>query len=143
MFLDTTHDSRDNDFLIDNLVGKAFSFFKALKLGGIGSKRMVVDLVSADLQHYMNTVSDVNYSSIELRPKGILVFFNRGLKNYTWVIPYPDLILHVENTMVIEAQSKKMRYRDDHFLKENAGFFNKLVEAKQAFEAGSNKTLLS
>ena len=73
MVLDTTHYNPQHKQIIDDLVGRPYTFFQKLKLGGIGSKRMIIDKVSPNMQNVMNTVSDINYGNIELRPNGILV----------------------------------------------------------------------
>ena len=73
MLLNTTHNNKDHITLIEDLVGKPFTLIQKLKLGGVGSKRMIIDEVSPSLVSVVNTVSDINYGSIELRPKGIIV----------------------------------------------------------------------
>jgi hypothetical protein len=77
MILNTTHFNKDHKQIIEDLVGPAFSLVQKLKMKGVGSKRMIVDEVSPNMQSMMNVVSDLNYANIELRPKGILIMINR------------------------------------------------------------------
>ena len=74
MILDSTYYNKDHKQLINDLVGKPYSFFEALKLGGVGSKRMVIDDVSPNLKSYMNLIDDINYANIEMRSGGILIY---------------------------------------------------------------------
>ena len=88
MILNTTHHNAEHKQIIADLIGSPFSLVQKLKMNGVGSKRMIVDEVSPNMQSMMNKVSDINYANIELRPNGILVMINQGLKNFTWIIPY-------------------------------------------------------
>ena len=135
MVLDATHSNKENDVLINDLVGKPFSLFQAIKLKGIGSKRMMVEEVSPNMQQYTNTVADVNYANIEMRPIGILIHINKGLKNYSWVIPYYQLVIYKTNGSSIHAQGRFIHFRNNITLKENKAFFDKLLNEKVKYEA--------
>ena len=135
MILDATHPNKENEALINDLVGKSFSLFHAIKLKGIGSKRMMVEEFSPNMQQYKNTVSDVNYANIEMRPLGILIHINKGLKNYTWVIPYYQLVIYKTNGSSIHAQGRFIHFRNNTTLKENKAFFDKLLNEKVKYEA--------
>ena len=82
MVLDTTYHNKEHKQLIKDIVGEPFSFFEALRRGGIGSKRLIVNNFSPNLNFITNSVSDINYANIELRKQGILVLINKGLKFY-------------------------------------------------------------
>ncbi|MDC0380969.1 hypothetical protein OAM52_04795, partial [Flavobacteriaceae bacterium] len=73
MVLDTTHYDKEHKLLINEFVGESYSFWQALKRGGIGSKRMIVDKLSPNLNYISNITSDINYANIEIRKKGILI----------------------------------------------------------------------
>ena len=79
MILNTTHYNADHKQLIADLIGDSYSLVQKWRLGGVGSKRMIVDEVSPNMQSLMNSVSDLNYANIELRPKGILILINKFL----------------------------------------------------------------
>lgn len=130
MILETTYTDKENDQIINDLVGKNYSLLQMIKLKGIGSKRMIIDEVSPNLKPYLNKVSSLNYANIELRPHGILVRINQGLKNYAWVIPFFHLVLYKTNGASIHAQGKFIRFRNNQTFKENRSFFNKLLNEK-------------
>ena len=62
VILDTTYNDKSNDQLINDLVGKPFSFIEAFKMKGVGSKRMIIDDASPNFKPYLNTISDSNYA---------------------------------------------------------------------------------
>ena len=134
MILNTTHSNPEHKQIIADIVGSPYSLVQKLKLGGIGSKRMIVDDVSPNMQSMMNTVSDVNYANIEIRPNGILVMINKGLKNFTWIIPYYQLVLYKTNGSSIHAQGRFVHFRNSKTFRENKKFFDKLLDEKVKYD---------
>lgn len=130
MVYNTTYRNEEVKELINDVLGKPFSFIQALRLGGIGSKRMIIEEVSNNLNNLLNKVSDINYGNIELRPNGILVMINKGLENYTWVIPYRQLVIYKTYGLSIHAQGKFIRFKNNKMFKENTSFFKKLIRLK-------------
>jgi hypothetical protein len=112
------------------LVGKPFSFLETFKMRGIGSKRMIIEEVSPNLKEYMNLVSDINYANIELRKNGVLIFINKGLKNFTWAIPYYQLVMYKTNGSSIHAQGRYIHFKNNKNFKENKNFFRKMLDEK-------------
>ena len=134
MILNSTYHNKAHKKIITDLIGKPYSFFEALKLKGIGSKRMIIDDVSLNMNQYLNKVSDINYANIELRPNGILIYINKGLNNFTWIIPYYQLVLYRTNGTSIHAQGKYIHFKNNKTFKENKSFFDKLMNAKVSFD---------
>lgn len=138
MILDSTHTNKENKEIINDLIGKPYSLFESIKMGGIGSKRMIVEEVSPNLDPYMNKASGINYANIEMRPNGILIYINKGLQNFTWVIPYYQLVYYKTNGASIHAQGKFIHFRNNVTFKENAAFLKKLLEVKIQFDEQYN-----
>ena len=134
MLLETTHYNSEHKQIIADLVGSPFSLVQKLKLNGVGSKRMIIDEVSPNLQQVLNMVSDINYGNIELRPKGILIHITKGLKNFTWIIPYYHLVIYKINGSSIHAQGKFVHFRANKTFKENKKFFDKLIDQKTKYD---------
>lgn len=134
MILDSTHTNKEHKNIINDLVGKPYSFFESLRMGGVGSKRMIIEDVSPNMKHYLNLVSDINYANIEMRPGGIIIYINKGLKNFTWIIPFYQLVIYKTNGTSIHAQGKFIQFRYSKTFKENKLFFDKLLNAKIAFD---------
>lgn len=134
MILNTTHLNKEHKSTIDDLVGSEFSLVQKLKLKGVGSKRMIIDDVSPNMKSMMNIISDINYGNIELRPQGVLIMINQGLINFTWVIPFYQLVIYKTNGSSIHAQGRFVHFRNNKTFKENKKFFDKLLDAKVKYD---------
>ena len=134
MVLDTTYYNKEHKQLFDNFVGKPYTFFEAIKRRGIGSKRMIVDKVSPNLNPILNTVSNINYANIEMRKKGILIHITKGLKNFTWAIPFYHLVLYKTDGMSIHAQGRFIHFKKSKNFYENKNFLRSLLEEKVLFD---------
>mgnify|MGYP006157127331 CR=1 FL=1 len=130
MIFNTTYYNKDATTTINDLLGKSYSFIKAIKLGGVGSKRMIIDAVSPGFLKVINLVSDINYGNIELREKGIIVHINKGLKNFSWAIPYYQLHTYKTEGFSIHAHGNFVRFKNDKLLKENRTFIAKIINSK-------------
>lgn len=130
MIYDTTYDNKEVKELINDCLGSPYSFFKSLKMGGVGSKRMIIEDVSYNLRNVINRTSDINYGNIELRPNGILILINKGLKNFTWAIPYRQLVVYKTDGLSIHAQGKYIRFKNNNLYKENLKFLSKMLKMK-------------
>ena len=134
MVLDTTYYNKEHKQLFDDFVGKPYTFFQALKRRGVGSKRMIVDKVSPNLSPILNTVSDLNYANIEMRKNGILIHITKGLKNFTWAIPFYHLVLYKTDGMSIHAQGKFIHFKKSKNFYENKNFLRSLLKEKVQFD---------
>ncbi|CAI8237100.1 MAG: Uncharacterised protein [Formosa sp. Hel1_33_131] len=134
MVLDTTYYNKEHRQLFEEFVGKPYSFFEAIKRGGVGSKRMIVDKVSPNLNPILNTVSDLNYANIEMRKKGILIHITKGQQNFTWAIPFYHLVVYKTDGMSIHAQGKFIHFKKSRNFYENKNFLRSLLEEKIQFD---------
>lgn len=130
MIFNTTYSNKDAKYTINDLVGKPYSIVESFKLKGTGSKRMIIEDVSVGFKKFLNSISDLNYGNIEIRKKGILVHINKGLKNFTWAIPYYQLHIYSTSTFSIHAQGNFVRFRKTKTFKENKKFIEKLMNFK-------------
>ena len=134
MVLDTTYHNKKHKQLLDELVGKPYSILESIKRGGIGSKKMIVNELSPNLSFITNAVTDINYANIELRRKGVLIRITKGLKNFTWAIPFYQLVFYKTDFTSIHAQGKYINFKNSKTFKENAGFFKNLMNEKIKFD---------
>lgn len=134
MILNTTHYNSEHKQIIADLVGRPFTLVQKLKLKGVGSKRMIIDEVSPNMRSMINDVSDINYGNIELRPNGILIMINKGLKNFTWIIPYYQLVIYKINGSSLHAQGRFVHFRNSKTFKENKKFFDKMLDEKVKYD---------
>ncbi len=131
--MNTTHKNDEHELIMRELVGKAFSIRKKLKLRGVGSGRMVIDEASPKLERTLLNGPDLNYANIELRPKGILVRITRRLDNFTWIIPYYQLHIYKTEGLSVHGQGQFLHFRENQMLQNNKPFFKKLSNLKLEF----------
>ena len=134
LVLDTTYYNKEHKNLLENFVGNSYTLFEALKRKGIGSKRMIVQNVSQNLKIVLNTISDINYANIELRKKGILIHITKGLRNYTWAIPFYHLVIYKTNGFSIHAQGKFIQFEKSKNFYENRAFISSLLDEKIRYD---------
>jgi len=130
--------NKETKELINDIVGKPYNFIDSFKMKGVGSKRMIIEETSPNLFKYLNQFSGLNYANIELRSKGILIFLNKGFKNFIWTIPFYQLVIDVINSSSIHAQGKYILFRNNETFIENKTFFNKLLKEKLKFNKQYN-----
>ena len=134
MIIDTTHHNKEHKKILENFVGKPYSLWDSLKRGGVGSKRMIVKQLSPNLSYIINIISDLNYANIELRKKGILIRINKGLKNFTWAIPFYQLVFYKTDFTSIHAQGRFIHFENSKTFKENKKFFENILAEKIKFD---------
>jgi hypothetical protein len=120
--------------MFEEFVGNSYSLWESIKRGGVGSKRMIVKQLSPNLNYITNVVSDLNYANIELRKKGILIRINKGLKSFTWAIPFYQLVFYKTNFTSIHAQGKFIHFKNSKTFKENKRFFQVIMKEKIKYD---------
>lgn len=138
MVFEVTYNNPKDIELINDLVGKPFSLIQGIKMKGIGSKRMIVDGASKNMLPYINSLAYATYANIELRPIGILIRINKGLRNFTWVIPYYQLVIYKTNGCSIHSQGNFVHFKNNTTFKENKAFFSKMLDAKIKYDEQYN-----
>ncbi len=78
---------------INDFVGKPFSIFERIKLGGIGSSKLLITKTDSIINNLLELDHNINYCNIEIRPKGIIIRFRSLLDTYALIIPYFKLKL--------------------------------------------------
>ena len=130
MFFNVTYTNKEAQDLINDCFGKSFNFIEKIKLGGIGSKRMIIEDTSNDFKSLLPNNSDICYGNLELRPLGLLIFINIGLKRYVWGVPYRLISIYKSESFSIHSQGNFIRFKNNKLLKENKSFVRKLLDFK-------------
>lgn len=126
MIYNTTYRNDHDIYLINQTVGKPFSFIKRLKMGGIGSKRMFIAAFSSDFEMCKTVSQETQFGFIELRPKGILVLINKQLQNFTWPIPYSDLKVEYQQDLRFSANGNFVEFKNAYL--ENQAFVHQIIQ---------------
>lgn len=135
MVFDTSYTDKSTTKAINALVGNSFSWRERFNQKGIGSKRMMIEKVSPNMNSYLNNNADISYANIELRPRGILIALTKGLSRYTWALPYHQLYMYKTNGYSIHGQGRFVHFKNNQLLKENMNFFKKITQSKVEFDA--------
>ena len=94
MLLNVSYNNKQISRKIDAEVGKPFSLKERIKLGGIGSSKLIITETSVQIHNLLILDNNRNQCNIEMRPNGILVGFRSLLESYVLVIPYYKLSLY-------------------------------------------------
>ena len=130
MLFDTTDTNKEYLKETKDRVGKGFSFFEKIRMGGVSSGKLVVEEFSAKLQPEDLLPSAVNYATIVLRPKGIIVHFKNGSNRYSWIIPYYRLVIYHTRTFTIHANGHFIKLKRNKNYHENKKFLDQMIDLK-------------
>ena len=130
MIFNSTYNDPEKDLEVDKIIGKKFNLIESILMGGIGSKRLILESFSIKFKDYIKEGFDLNYVNIELRKKGIKVFITNRQKRITWVIPYYRLVIYKTPFFSIHSNGSFLKFSNKLNHKENLSFFRKLVKIK-------------
>ena len=138
MIYNSTYNDIEKEIETNNLVGKKYNLIKSIRLGGIGSKRLVVEDLGVNFKKLIQQKTDLIYSNVELRDKGIIVYVVDGQKRFTWVIPFYKLVIYKSPTFSIHSDGNFIRYSNKLNHKQNLLFFKKILDHKYNFNKQNN-----
>ena len=133
MLFNTSYTNRDYTKESNHTVGKAFSFLEKIKLGGVGSSRLVIEKMSPNLQSENMQSIVYNYANIELRPKGIILHFANRLDRYSWIIPYYHLAVYCTQTFTVHSNGNFIQFKKNKNYRANKKFITKVIDSKNNF----------
>lgn len=133
MIFNTTYNNQDYDEESALLVGKKYSIFERIKLGGIGSGRLVIEKTSSKLNIGKLKLSEIDYGNIELRPKGVIIHYTRKLERFSWIIPYYRLVIYNAQFFSIHANGNFIQFLKNKYYNDNKKFINRMEEIKNNF----------
>ena len=139
MIYNSTYSDIEKDIETNNLVGKKYNLIKSIRLGGIGSKRLIVDELGVNFKKLIQQKNDIIYSNIELRNKGIIVYIVDRQKRYTWVIPFYKLVIYKTPSFSIHSDGNYIRFSNKLNHKQNLAFFKKILDHKLNFNKYNNQ----
>lgn len=133
MLLNISHNDKEIKRKINDAVGAPFSLLERIKNKGVGSPKLTIVAASATIYNLLQLDQNRNTCNIELRPKGILIGFQKRLEVYALIIPYYKL-----NVYKGEAEIYSF-YKDHYFIKIEAKsndtgihkFVTKLLQEKE------------
>ena len=128
-----SYKDKETDKLINEEMGNAYSLIKKLQLGGIGSRRLIIEYFSENMNHLKLKVSGLQYGNIEIRPKGIILHINQGIYTYAWTIPFFRLSIYNGDFFTIHGNGNYIQFNKEKSWKENRNFLQKLIRLKSEY----------
>lgn len=133
MIFNTTYPNEDYVIYSKTTLGKSYSFLQKLKMNGVGSSRLMIANISDKLHSQKPQFHELSYGNLELRPKGILVHFNRRLERFSWCIPYHKLVIYNANYFSIHAEGHFINFLKNKNYLENKRFISKMIDSKNNY----------
>ena len=128
-----TYKNKETEKEINAEMGKSFGLIEKLRLGGIGSRRMIIENFSEDISSLALKVSGIQYANIELRPNGVIVHINQGIYTHAWTIPYYRLSIFNGDFFTIHGGGSHIQFNKEKSWKENKDFLQKIVKLRSEF----------
>jgi len=128
-----TYKNKETEKEINAEMGKPFGLIEKLRLGGIGSRRMIIENFSVDLKNLALKVSGIQYANIELRPNGVIIHINQGIYTHAWTIPYFRLSIFNGDFFTLHGGGSHIQFNKEKSWKENKEFLQKIVKLKSEF----------
>ena len=105
---------------INDYVGKPYTIFQRIRIGGIGSSKLIINKADSKISNLLNLDNNINKCNIEIRPKGIIIRFRSLLETYGLIIPFFKLKLfkgkaneysiYIDNFFIKVQVNKKDEY---------------------------------
>ena len=92
MLRDLSYKDSEIDKEINNLIGKEFNFLEKIKRGGTGSHQLIIKKSDNYIYEILSKSYELNKCNIEIREKGIIIYFRSRQSTYGLAIPYYKLV---------------------------------------------------
>lgn len=130
MIYETSLQNPEDIACCNELVGNEYGLFDRMRLGGIGSTRLLIVQYSTVFGSYFPNVEMNKFANIELRPKGIIIHFQKQTSHFSWVIPYYKLSIYQSEYLSLHSDGHFLKFKKQ-FLKNDAlPFFKRLYQFK-------------
>lgn len=94
MLINYSHNDPKIISKIKTSVGAPFSLLERFRMMGVGSPKLRIIKSSPEIHNLLVLDQNTHTCNIELRPKGIIIGFQKRLETYALVIPYYKLSIY-------------------------------------------------
>jgi len=127
MLLNVSYNRKEVNEQILELVGHSIPLLKRFQMRGIGSQRFVIEAANSEITDILDSTTNINFCNIELKQKGIMVWFRVKLHNYALAIPFSELkVTRSSKTLVLESDNYFVRLKPAHNAGVSLNFIRKL-----------------
>lgn len=131
MLLQVSYYSKQKERQIKELVGEPFGLIHRIKNRGIGSQKFTVRSANAQILDLYAHQSGEIFTNIELRPKGIILWFRSRIDVYALMMPYYKLsVYNNAGYLNVYADTWKVILKPAHNQPLNMSFVTKLLSQK-------------
>lgn len=117
---------------VNNAVGLSYGLIDRVRMGGIGSRRMLITGASPNIMKWLELQNTAPYCYLELRPRGIIVHFRSVLETMGWIVPFHHLSVFRNGTAIhLHAAGEFMRIRGAGTQPPDYRFIEKILERKR------------
>lgn len=126
-----SHNDQEVKAEINKLVGKSYSLWERIRMGGNGSPRLVIAYATEAIDKLLSVDNRTRYCNIELRPKGLILSFRSRLETYACIMPYNNLTM-IRSTGFLELTSQGNHVKLDGFTNNRSAknFLRKIINTK-------------
>ena len=122
------HDNQLRDE-INNAVGKSYSLFERIRMGGIGSQRYLITETSKRIDELLSHGNGSNFGNIELRREGLILRFRSRLDILALIVPYKELsLLKSSSDFTLFSGADFVKLQAAHNSRLDYKFINMLVK---------------
>ncbi|WP_109829690.1 hypothetical protein [Reichenbachiella versicolor] len=131
MLLQVSYYSKQKEKIIEETIGKPFGLLRRFKMKGIGSQKLVVRSANPEITNlYLHQNGEI-FTNIELRPKGIALWFRSRIDVYILMIPYYQLSVYRNGEYLnVYGGQWKVMLKPAHNQVINTKFLTKLFDIR-------------
>ncbi|RAV30791.1 hypothetical protein [Sinomicrobium soli] len=130
MLLCTTCNDSRNRKKIENSVGKPYTLDEREKLQGVHSPVMEIVSSSLPLRNLLILNPGDNNCTLELRPRGIILYFSSVMGRHAFVIPYYKLSIRKINAGTYGIHKDNYRIGINVINREGRDFIKKILRSR-------------
>lgn len=135
MLYNVSYFNKEIEAEINSVVGNSFNLIERIKLRGIGSQRFIVQNANYELLSLLNSQSASNFCNIELRKRGLIIWFRVKLHNWVLVLPYHKMSVYKSgNLLTIFSERWKISLTAAHNTTIKMSFVKKIMNLKLFIE---------
>ena len=117
MLRDLSYKDSEIEKEINNLIGKEFNLLEKLKRRGTGSRQLIIKKSDNNIYEILSKSYELNKCNIEIREKGIIIYFRSRQSTYGLSIPYYKLVIFKvdNNHYTLTYNEYFLKIRSCHF----------------------------
>jgi hypothetical protein len=129
MLLQVSYYSKRKENQINEMIGKPFGLIRRIKMKGVGSQKFVIRSANQEITNLFDHQNGEIFTNIEIRPKGIALWFRSRIDVYILMIPYHLLSIYNNGGYInIYGGQWKIMIKPAHNQYLNLKFLSKLLD---------------